>query len=238
MMRGAYKRACVAYAKQARIPIPKGINYRDTYGGPARTLTQRIQAKSNIKADGNITPETLLIVGKYLPGPLAWRAATCMELVTGPLEVWGNNLGPYVQQIQRLGSELSPGAWPWCAAATSWAYRCAGWKSWAAFCKAEHEAWVPAWLAAARAGKYGMSIVTNPRLARRGDPITFDWNGGDGVPDHIGLIRRRPNPATLNVLTVEANTSPENVAGSQDDGGGMWLRTRNAAKPQLLIRIT
>jgi hypothetical protein len=83
-----------------------------------------------------------------------------------------------------------------------------------------------------------MSIVTNPRLARRGDAITFDWNGGDGVPDHIGLIRRRPNPATLNVLTVEANTSPENVAGSQDDGGGMWLRTRNAAKPQLLIRIT
>jgi hypothetical protein len=237
MMRGAYKRASVAYAKQARIPIPKGINYRDTYGGPARTLTQRIQAKSNIKADGNITPETLLIVGKYLPGPLAWRAATCMELVTGPLEVWGNNLGPYVQQIQRLGSELSPGAWPWCAAATSWAYRCAGWKSWAAFCKAEHEAWVPAWLAAARAGKYGMSIVTNPRLARRGDAITFDWNGGDGVPDHIGLIRRRPNPATLNVLTVEANTSPGN-AGSQSDGDGLWTRTRNAAKPHTLLRIS
>jgi hypothetical protein len=237
MMRGAYKRASVAYAKQARIAIPKGINYRDTYGGPARTLTQRIQTKSNIKADGNITPETLLIVGKYLPGPLAWRAATCMELVTGPLEVWGNNLGPYVQQIQKLGSELSPGAWPWCAAATSWAYRCAGWKSWAAFCKAEHEAWVPAWLAAARAGKYGMSIVTNPRLARRGDPITFDWNGGDGVPDHIGLIRRRPNPATLNVLTVEGNTSP-GTTGSQDDGGGMWLRTRNAAKPQILLRIS
>jgi len=237
MQRGAYKRASVAYAKQAGVPVPKGIDYRDTYGEPARTLTKRIQQRNKIKPDGNITPETLLVVGKYLPGPLAWRAATCMELVTGPLEVWGNNLGPYVQQIQKLGSELSPGAWPWCAATTSWAYRCAGWKSWAAFCKSEHEAYVPAWVAAARAGKYGMSIVSNPRLARRGDPICFDWGAGDGTHDHIGLIRRRPNPATLNVMTVEANTSP-GTEGSQDDGGGMWLRTRNAARPQLLIRIT
>jgi hypothetical protein len=237
MQRGAYKRASVAYAKQAGVKIPKGINYQDSYGAPARELTKRIQARNKLRQDGDITPEVLLVVGRYLPGPLQWRAATCMELVVGPLEVWGNNQGPYVAMIQRLGSELGVGPWPWCAATTSWAYRCAGWKSWAAFVKAEHEAWVPAWLAAARAGKYGMSIVTNPRLARRGDAITFDWNGGDGTPDHIGLIRSRPNPATLNVRTVEGNTSP-GEAGSQDDGGGMWLRTRNAARPQLLIRIT
>lgn len=235
MRRGAYKRACVAYAKQAGIAIPKGINFRDSYGGPARTLTKRIQTRNKIKPDGNITPETLLIVGRYLPGPLAFRAATCMELVVGPLEVWGNNLGPYVQQIQRLGSELSPGAWPWCAATTSWAYRCAGWKSWASFVKTHHEAWVPDWVRAAREKRYGMSIVT-PRRARRGDAICFDWQG-DRTHDHIGLIRARPNLATLNVPTVEGNTSP-GTAGSQDDGGGLWLRTRNASAPQLLIRIT
>lgn len=235
MRRGAYKRACVAYAKQAGITIPKGINFRDTYGAPARTLTKRIQTRNKITPDGNITPETLLVVGRYLPGPLAFRAATCMELVVGPLEVWGNNRGPYVQQIQRLGSELAPGAWPWCAATTSWAYRCAGWKSWAAFVKTHHEAWVPDWVRAARDKRYGMSLIT-PRFARRGDAICFDWQG-DGTHDHIGLIRRRPNMATLNVLTVEGNTSPGS-SGSQDDGGGMWLRTRNAAKPQLLIRIT
>ena len=237
MQRGAYKRACVAYAKQAGIAVPKGVTFTDAYGEPARTLTKRIQTRNRLKADGNITPEVLLVVGRFLPGNMQDRAATCMELVVGPLEVWGNNLGPYVQQIQRLGSELSPGAWPWCAATTSWAYRCAGWKSWAAFCKNQHEAYVPDWVAAARAGKYGMRIVENPRFGRRGDAICFDWGSGDGRHDHIGLIRRRPNPATLNVQTVEGNTSP-GTSGSQDDGGGLWLRTRNAAKPQLLIRIT
>jgi hypothetical protein len=234
VQRGAYKRACVAYAKQAGIPIPNGINYQDTYGGPARRLTERIQQRNKIKPDGNITPETLLVVGRYLPGTLQDRAASCMELMVGPLEVWGNNLGPYVQQIQRLGSELAPGAWPWCAATTSWAYRCAGWKSWAAFVRTHHEAWVPAWVDAARQGRYGMSIVS-ARAARRGDAICFDWQA-DKTHDHIGLIRSRPNVATLNVRTVEGNTSPGTV-GSQDDGGGLWLRTRNAAAPQLLIRI-
>ena len=235
MKRGEYKRACVAYADQAGVKIPKGINYSDTYGGPARELTKRIQARNKIKTDGDITPETILVIGRYLPGTLQQRAATCMELVVGPLEVWGNNLGPYVQQIQRLGSDLAPGAWPWCAATTSWAYRSAGWKSWAAFCKSHHEAWVPAWVDAARQGRYGMSIV-GARSARRGDPICFDWQA-DQTHDHIGLIRSRPNLATLNVATVEANTSPGTV-GSQDDGGGLWLRTRNAAAPQILIRIT
>ena len=235
MKRGDYKRACVAYAKQAGVKIPERINYSETYGTPARELTKRIQARNKIKTDGNITPETILVVGRYLPGTLQQRAATCMELVVGPLEVWGNNLGPYVQQIQRLGSDLAPGAWPWCAATTSWAYRCAGWKSWAAFCKSHHEAWVPAWVDAARQGRYGMSIV-GARSARRGDAICFDWQA-DQTHDHIGLIRARPNLATLNVASVEANTSPGTV-GSQDDGGGLWLRTRNAAAPQILIRIT
>jgi len=235
MRRGAYKRACVAYAKQAGISIPKGISFTDTYGGPARTLTKRIQTKNRLKPDGNITPEVLLVVGKYLPGPLAFRAATCMELVVGPLEVFGQNQGPWVQQIQRLGSELTPGAWPWCAATTSWAYRCAGWKSWAAFVKTHHEAWVPDWVRAAREKRYGMSLVT-PRRARRGDAICFDWQA-DGIHDHIGLLRARPNLATLNAPTVEGNTSP-GTAGSQDDGGGLWLRTRNTASPQLLIRIS
>ncbi len=234
-MRGSYKRACVEYAKENAVKIPKGINYQDSYGGPARELTKRIQARNKIKPNGDISPETLLIVGRYLPGPLAWRAAACMELVVGPLEVWGNNRGPYVEQIQRLGSELSPGAWPWCAATTSWAYRSAGWKSWAAFVKSHHEAWVPDWVRAAREKRFGMSIV-GARGARRGDAICFDWQA-DQTHDHIGLIRSRPNPVTLNVRTVEGNTSP-GTEGSQDDGGGLWLRTRNAASPQVLIRIS
>lgn len=234
------KRALEAYAKRHGIKIPPGFNARpDTFGVPARELTKRVQAHAKLRQDGLVGPATLMVIGPLLPGPLPFRAATCMEVVQGPLETGGNNMGPWVQEIQRLGSQLRPGAWPWCAAATSWAYRAAGWKQWAAFVRNEHEAWVPAWVSAARARKYGMRVV-GLGAARRGDPICFDWsNGGrgDGVHDHIGLLRRRPNVVTGSVLTVEGNTS-SGQSGSQADGDGLWARQRNARPPAVLIRIS
>ena len=161
------------------------------------------------------------------------RAQWCMRIVEGPLETLGNNRGPYVAEIQKLGSEYAPGPWPWCAAATSWAYRCAGWKSWTAFCRGTEEAYVPAWVAAAKAGKYGMSVVSW-RYARAGYPIAYRFSGS--VPGHIGLLLARPNLLTGACRTVEANTS-SGLGGSQDDGDGLWRRTRNAKPPQTIIRI-
>lgn len=233
------KRALETYAKANGVKIPRGFRTRpNSFGVPARELTKQVQKHAGLAQDGLVGPATLMVIGRYLPGPLAFRAAICMEVVQGPLETGGNNMGPWVQAIQRYGSELSPGAWPWCAATTSWAYRAAGWKRWAEFVRAEHEAWVPAWVSSARAGRYGMSVVSLGR-ARRGDAICFDWSRGgrgDGVHDHIGLLRRRPNVVTGSALTVEGNTS-SGSSGSQADGAGLWARVRDARSPAVLIRI-
>lgn len=223
------------YAKQAGIPIPKGFNLSDTYGSAARELCKRVQKKNRIKQSGDLTPKTLLVIGKHLPGTLAERATWCMRIVEGPLEVWGNNRGPYIEEIQKLGTQLAPGAWPWCAATTSWAYRCAGWKSWAAFCKGMNEAYVPDWVAAAKQKKYGMSIISW-RSSRQGDAITYQFDD-DKQQDHIGLLLGKPNLITGDVIAIEGNASSSDY-WSQSDGSGLWRRNRNAKPPQILIRIS
>jgi hypothetical protein len=233
--RQAAKIALRDYAKQAGIPIPNGFNTSDTYGSSARELCKRVQRKNRIKQTGDLTPKTILVIGKYLPGQLGERAAWAMRIVEGPLEVWGNNRGPYVEEIQKLGTQLSSGAWPWCAATTSWAYRCAGWKSWAAFCKGMNEAYVPDWVAAAQAKRYGMSII-GWRSSKTGDAITYQFDD-DREQDHIGLLIARPNLATGVCRSIEGNTSSGEY-GSQSDGSGLWTRTRNAKPPQIMIRIT
>ena len=98
--RQAAKIALRDYAKQAGIPIPNGFNVSDTYGASARELCKRVQRKNRIKQTGDLTPKTILVIGKYLPGGLGERAAWAMRIIEGPLEVWGNNRGPYVEEIQ------------------------------------------------------------------------------------------------------------------------------------------
>lgn len=226
--RSAFKQACQAYAQQAGIPIPADFNTSDAYGPAARTLTKAIQKKHKLPQSGNITPETLLIVGKWMPGAtIGERAVWCMRCLEGSLETLGNNLGPEVQAIQKLGSDLAPGPWPWCAATVSWALRCAGWKSWAAFCKTGGEAAVITWKNAAQAGRYGLSVKTY-RTGTTGDLVVF---GTDA--HHIGFLNARVNPLNGNVQTIEGNTS-STKPGKND---GLWRRSRNAAPPQMIIRV-
>lgn len=235
--RTAFKAACLRYATANQIPVPTGFTLKDAYGAPARELTIRIQKRAKLyKAPtGDMTPKTVLTVGKYLPGStIGERAVWAMRIVEGPLEVHGNNKGPYVQEIQKLGSELAPAAWPWCAASVSWALRSAGWSSWAAFVKHESEAWVPAWSDAAQAGRYGMS-VKSWRTATTGDIVCFKWD--QPRYQHIGFVNARPNQVTGIASTIEGNTSSETEAGSQDDGAGLWRRTRTVTPPQLVIRV-
>ena len=233
--RQAGKVALRDYANKHGIQIPPGFNTADSYGGPARELCKRVQRKNRIKMSGDLTPETLVKIGQYLPGTMPQRATWAMRIVEGPLEVWGNNRGPYVQEIQRLGSELGEGDWPWCAAAVSWALRSAGWQHWRAFVKGEAEAWVPAWVDAARARKYGMSIVPW-YTARNGDAIAFQFDS-DPHHDHIGFTLGRPNLTSGIVHTIEGNTSRTNV-GSQADGAGLWRRQRPSKPPHVIIRFS
>ena len=232
--RQAAKHALKRYAEAHKIQIPPGFNMADSYGGPARELCKRVQRKNRIKMTGDISPETLVKIGPYLPGTMPQRATWAMRIVEGPLEVFGNNIGPYVQQIQRLGSELAEGDWPWCAATVSWALRSAGWQHWRAFVKGEAEAWVPAWVDAARAGKYGMSIAPW-YTARNGDAIAFQFDD-DAHHDHIGFVLARPSLTSGIAPTIEGNTSRTNV-GSQADGAGLWRRQREAKPPHIIIRF-
>lgn len=231
----AVKTALAGFARAHSIPVPEGFSHRtDSFGRPAFELVKRVQAKAGLKPDGAVGPYTLLAIGNYLPGRTGEKAMWSMIAMVGPLETGGNNIGPSVQAIQKLGSDLNPGAWPWCAATTSWALRCAGWEHWGAFVRNEPEAWVQGWVNAARNKKYNMRLV-DWRLARPGDFIAMNFDASEPY-DHIGMVRGRPRLSSGTILTVEGNTS-NGQAGSQDDGGGLWLRERPATKPTLFVRV-
>lgn len=68
--------------------------------------------------------------------------------------------------------------------------------------------------------------------ARPGDVVLFDW-GGDGVPDHVGLVEL--NRGTY-YQTIEGNTS-SGSAGSQSNGGRVARRTRSLSTVCAVIRI-
>lgn len=81
----------------------------------------------------------------------------------------------------------------------------------------------------ARQGTFGMRVVSW-NDARPGDFVTFNWDGG--VPDHIGMIMRMGKQSAT---CVEGNTSPTN-AGSQSNGGGVFVRDRSRTQIQAIIR--
>lgn len=60
--------------------------------------------------------------------------------------------------------------------------------------------------------------------ARPGDMIFFKWPGVSRDPcDHVGILKEL---RASTVVCVEGNTSPSN-AGSQNNGGGVFLRERS-----------
>ncbi|MFE5896863.1 peptidoglycan-binding protein [Streptomyces sp. NPDC056488] len=60
--------------------------------------------------------------------------------------------------------------------------------------------------------------------AKRGDVVFFSWDGGP-VADHVGIVTEDAAPGE-SVRTIEGNTS-SGSAGSQDNGDGVYRRTRN-----------
>ncbi|MET9120017.1 CHAP domain-containing protein [Streptomyces sp. NPDC004528] len=60
--------------------------------------------------------------------------------------------------------------------------------------------------------------------AQAGDIVFYDWDG-DGVADHVGIVRAYSAPGKA-VLTVEGNTS-SGTGGSQSNGDGVYERTRS-----------
>lgn len=82
-------------------------------------------------------------------------------------------------------------------------------------------AYTPFGIADARAGVNGFKGARDFDNATPGDHAFFNFSGGS-TPQHTGIVVRREGE---NLITIEGNTSPGN-AGSQSNGGGVFLRTR------------
>ncbi|MEC5385206.1 hypothetical protein VVD49_05695 [Uliginosibacterium sp. H3] len=155
----------------------------------------------------------------------------------GTREQGGNNTGARIVEYQGA-TWLAPGAWPWCAALTSWVmrewledeevrrtlqlasfsladkWRCRdasafGWEKWAVQRK--------------------LKLLPETEKARAGDFVVFDFS-------HIGLvIEDQPRP-TNKIRTIEGNT---NGKGERDSvtGDGVWLKERVPSLVKSYIRI-
>lgn len=141
-------------------------------------------------------------------GALAW-ALRQVGTVEHPA---GSNQGPKIDDWNRA-SGLAPGpAAYWCQTFANAAARAAG-------APQLRSAYTPAVLRGM--GGYRPIPVSQ---ARAGDFIYFKFPGVSRDPcDHVGVLDEL-RPGT--VVCVEGNTSPPAGAGSQNNGGGVYVRER------------
>lgn len=138
-----------------------------------------------------------------------------------------SNRGPLIDYWQQRYGFLGQ---PWCGMFVGWALHTGGVKG-----LTSRVAYVPYIEADAKAGRNGFEAWVGARQIKRGDAVCFDF-GGDGVCDHVGLALEDYKGKGV-IRTVEGNTSPGNT-GSQDNGGGVYVRTRpiglvkGAARPR------
>lgn len=131
----------------------------------------------------------------------------------GVKEVGANNHGPWVKKF--LAEVGLPEGFAWCDAFVSYeAHAAAGHRLpiesasvWQTYAAARKLGWV----------KY---------RPERGDLVLFDFDGDGNTDDHIGIVVNvLGRGRILTLRTVEGNTS-SGKAGSQADGGGVYIRTR------------
>lgn len=77
-----------------------------------------------------------------------------------------------------------------------------------------------------RSSQRGGWVAKGRRLPKRGWLVLFDWNNrGDGVPDHVGIVRGLGGRNLERLYTVEFNTSV--MSGSQRNGGAVAKKVRS-----------
>lgn len=195
-------------------------------GRKPKTTLQKVRAKRRAaakrKSEGRQVRAVRVMVG--------WANK---RLVEQPAQ---SNVVPYLSKRGKaLG--VAPGyyrmGWPWCAYSVMLAALEEGSPTARdGLVKGRfNPLYVPEIEAHARAGRYGMRVVSWEN-AKPGDFVTFNWDGG--VPDHIGMLVER---YSTTAKCVEGNTSPTN-AGSQSNGGGVYVRNRDRSQIQAIIRWT
>lgn len=201
-------------------------DYAHMTGKRPKTVLQKVRAKRRAKQAAKAVGRQQRAVNQMV----TWANR---KLVEQPRE---SNVVPTLSGLGRsLG--VAPGyyrmGWPWCAYAVMLAALGAG--STTArdglVRSRFNPLYVPEIEAHARAGRYGMRVVPWSD-AKPGDFVTFNWDGG--VPDHIGMLVERYDDSAK---CVEGNTSPTN-AGSQSNGGGVFVRYRERGQIQAVIRWT
>lgn len=191
-----------------------------------KTALMKVRAKRRAKAADKAAGKQL----RAMRNMVGWANKALVE------QPRNSNVVPY---LSRRGKALGVPAgyyrmgWPWCA----YAVMLAALEEGSATARDGlmrsrfNPLYVPEIEAMARAGRYGMRVVSWDN-AKPGDFVTFNWDGG--VPDHIGMLVER---YSTSAKCVEGNTSPTN-AGSQSNGGGVYVRHRDRSQIQAVIRWT
>ena len=135
--------------------------------------------------------------------PLRLKALAKMKEWVGTAEdpPGSNNIFVTRWYMDRPGGYTSSSKGPpYCMMTVTKAYVDVGARHFTKLRDGDRWAYVPTFLADARAGRYDLSVIRDPRP---GDPVCFDWDGG--VPDHVGLFGEWIVKGST-FISVEGNT--------------------------------
>jgi hypothetical protein len=218
------KKRMKAWAMDNGVALPRGLRMTPYCGSACRDLIRRIQIKAGLShKDGKWRSDVkALVTPKQTIQTRAVKVALSQEGVKE--HPFGSNSGPQVRVFQATTS-LGGTGWPWCAAYVCWAYRVVGrrFSGW-------NTAYVPEYVAVAKAGKHGLSVVGASSVIP-GDLACFDWQG-DGECDHIGIVVTKVKGGAFKC--IEGNTS----LGNDSNGGQVMLRDRNINSVGCFIRVS
>lgn len=118
---------------------------------------------------------------------------------------------------------------PWCAMFVSW---CGVASSSSTFKQGVRYAYCPYIEADASSGKNGLALI-GASAVEKGDLALFNF--GSGEAKHVGLVESIDVKGGT-VTCIEGNTS-EGDGGSQDNGGGVYRRTRPISHVRRFVRV-
>jgi hypothetical protein len=210
------KRWLRGYCRAHHIAIAKGFRVlARRWGKPAQATCKAAQKHANLVQTGFMDTRTRLAIEPFRHR--LWRIARA-ELGT---KEWppSSNWGEVAKYLKAAGIG---GSSPWCAAFVTYCVNKAGWKR----SVPSQRGWVPAWETWGRGSGYAVAKLK----ARRGDIVTFDWDG-DNVGNHIGFISRDYGPLKQ-VATLEGNATSGAIPG-----GGVVRKTRFWSQVNVVIRL-
>jgi hypothetical protein len=181
---------------------------------------------------GLFTTQTLAAIADVLKPPLNERALQIMVgLEKAGVHETSPNRSPMIDHIKEYVNGYTDSE-PWCADAVTYCYKKASNELWPKAGCFNHR-YCPSWLESARRNRCGLAVLT--RGIRKGDPVLFDWDG-DGVPDHIGMVKRA-YPGFVRTIegpipTEEGNTG---LPGKND---GVYSKWRKKSSIVAFVRVT